>query len=263
MCHRAEFDCQRPRAPQHRLPPWQWPNPNVRHPFFSIAGCYHGKERLHHHNNDFGLFERIIKNLFSCLLVSCMRDHFFLHGKLRDLLPEPNFARRNQRVLACVPSKEMIRPRMRCVVFTRFPDLMQQIRRRSFRRAMQIVAEASFFFSRRRYQRAKLGLQHQLLPVARPQNHGQRHRILRELPIASPFTSAPRPLLAAGPLVFFLGHNGGDCTLMAPIGKRNCSLADHRATFRRPCALRSDCRNSSPYSAPANKSPVSRRATRD
>ena len=188
---------------------------------------------------------------------------FFLHVKLRDLLPEPNFARRNQRVLACVPSKEMIRPRMRCVVFTRFPDFMQQIRRRPFRRAMQIVTEASFFFSRRCNQRAQLGLQHQLLPITRPQNHGQRHRILRELPIASPFTSAPRPLLAAGPLVFFLGHNGGDCTLMAPIGKRNCSLADHRATFRRPCALRSDCRNSSPYSAPANKSPVSRRATRD
>ena len=157
----------------------------------------------------------------------------------------------------------MIRPRMGCVVFTRFPDFMEQIRRRPFRRAMQIVTEASFFFSRRCNQRAQLGLQHQLLPITRPQNHGQRHRIPRELLIASRFVSAPYPLLASGPLVFFLGHNGGDCTLMAPIGKRNCSLADHRATFRRPCALRSDCRNSSPYSAPANKSPVSRRATRD
>jgi hypothetical protein len=53
------------------------PIPTYGIPFYSIAGYYHGKERLHHHNNDFGLFERIIKNLFSCLLVSCMRDHFF------------------------------------------------------------------------------------------------------------------------------------------------------------------------------------------
>jgi len=157
----------------------------------------------------------------------------------------------------------MIRPRMRRVVFARFPDFMEQIRRRPFRRAMQIVAEASFFFSRRCNQGAQLGLQHQLLPVTRPQNHGQRHRIPRELLIASRFASAPYPLLAADPLGFFLGHNGGDCTLMAPIGKRNRSLAGHCATFRRPCALHSDCRNSSPYSGPASKSPVSRRATRD
>ena len=141
---------------------------------------------------------------------------------LYNLPPKSHFARSQQSILPRIPPQKMIRLCMRGVVLARLPDFMQQKRARPLNRTMQIVAQAAFFFAGRRNQCSQFGFQHQVLAVARPQNYRKRHRLFWQLSAISRFPAAQCCFLPATcPFLFLLGHDGGDCTPTAPIGKWN------------------------------------------
>jgi len=121
----------------------------------------------------------------------------------------------------------MRRAGVRGVVFSGFPDFMEEERAGLIGAAMQIELQAAFFFARWRDERAKLGFEEDVLPFLGAESNDQGDGIFREFGVrCAARTPAGRPLRSFARFPF--GHVGGDCTPNSFNGKENRKYREFR-----------------------------------
>ena len=130
-------------------------------------------------------------------------------------MPEGGFPGGEKRILAGVPAEEMRRAGVRGVVVAGFPDFVEEEGSGLIRAAVQIELQAAFFLPGRGNERAKFGLEEQVLAFLGPHDHDQGDGVPGEFDDGG----SARAAALSGFAGFRLGHYGGDCTPNVRKGK--------------------------------------------